>query len=131
MDTPPRQVASPIVMDDALAALEGNLPLLNTVVQLVLDQSAIDMADIRSDVAANNSTALAASTHRLKGSLGAIAALPAHQACSALNTLARSGAAAAYAMGLTHLEQELDRLLPCLQAWLVHNKNQGPEHEKS
>lgn len=132
MFTPsPVLAPTPINIDHTLAALGGSAELLTTVVQLVLDQSAADMVAIRSDVAANNSTALAASSHRLKGSLGAIAALPAHQACSALNTLARSGAAAAYAIALTHLEQELDRLLPCLQAWLEPNKNQRTEHEKS
>jgi HPt (histidine-containing phosphotransfer) domain-containing protein len=110
-------------MEDALAALGGNAQLLNTVVQMVLDQSNVDMAAIRSDVAANRAVALAASSHRLKGSLGAIAAEPAHQACSALNTLARNGAADSYEMGLAHLEEELGRLLPCLQTWLAHNKN--------
>ncbi len=118
-------------MVHALAALGGNAQLLATVVQLVIDQSDVDMATIRSDVAAKNTAALAASSHRLKGSLGAIAAEPAHQACSALNKLARTGAAAGYAMGLAHLEAEIDRLLPTLQSWLVHNKTQGIEDEKS
>ena len=106
-------------MTQALAALGGNAELLATVAQMVIDQSDVDMAAIRSDVAAKNSTALAASSHRLKGSLGAIAAQPAHQACSALNTLARTGETAAYAVALSHLEDELGRLLPCLQNWLA------------
>ncbi len=97
----------------------GNAQLLTTVVQMVINQSGPDMAAIRSDAAANNSTALAASSHRLKGSLGAIAAQPAFQACSALNKLARAGEAAAYAIALSHLEEELGRLLPCLQTWLA------------
>jgi HPt (histidine-containing phosphotransfer) domain-containing protein len=66
---------------------------------------------------------LAASSHRLKGSLSAIAAQPAFQACSALNKLARAGETASYAIALAHLEEELGRLLPCLQTWLIHNKN--------
>jgi HPt (histidine-containing phosphotransfer) domain-containing protein len=109
----------PIIIDDALAALEGNLPLLKTVVQMVINQTGADMAAIRSEAAGNNSTALAASSHRLKGSLGAIAAQPAYQACSALNKLARAGATDAYATGLTDLEYELGRLIPCLRAWLT------------
>ena len=117
----PYQTSPPIIIADALAALEGNLPLLRTVVQMVIDQSGVDMAAIRSDAAANNSTALAASSHRLKGSLGAIAAIPSHQACSALNTLARIGAADSYAMALAYLEQELGRLLPFLKAWLAES----------
>ena len=117
----PYQTSPPIIIADALAALEGNLPLLKTVVQMVIDQSGADMAAIRSDVAAKNSTALAASSHRLKGSLGAIAAQPASQACWALNKLARIGAADSYAMALAHLEQELDLLLPFLKAWLAES----------
>lgn len=119
-----RQVPPPIIIEDALAVLEGNAQLLATVVQMVLDQAAVDVAAIRSDVAGANSTALAASSHTFKGSLGAIGAWPAHQACSALNTLARSGRTAMYATGLANLEVELARLLPCLQAWLAgQNKN--------
>ena len=119
--SPARQVSPPFVIQDALAALEGNLPLLKTVVQMVIDQSGVDLAAIRTDAAAANSTALAASSHRLKGSLGAIAAQPAFQACSALNKLARIGAADSYAMALAHLEQELGRLLPFLEAWLAES----------
>lgn len=112
----------PINMEQALAAMQGDAQLLTTVVQMVVDQSGVDMLAIRNDVAANNSTALAASSHRLKGSLGAITAHHAYQACSALNKLARSGAADWYGMGLNQLEAQIDRLLPSLQAWLEHNK---------
>ena len=110
-------------MESALAAIGGCTQLLTTVVQMVLDQSVADMAAIRNDAGAANSAALASSTHRLKGSLGTIAAAPAFQACSALNKLARAGEAAAYPMALSHLEDELGRLLPCLHTWLIHNKN--------
>ena len=127
----PNQMPPPVIIDDALAALEGNLPLLKTVVQMVINQSAADMVAIRSDAAANSSTALAASSHRLKGSLGAIAAMTAYQACSALNRLARIDATESYAMGLAHLEEELGRLLPFLKAWLEPQESQGMEHEKS
>ena len=116
---PPRQIPPPFIIEDALAGLEGNLPLLKTLVQMVIDQSTSDMAAIRSGVAASNSMALAAAAHRLKGSLGAIAAMSAYQACSALNSLARAGAKDSYAIGMTHLEEELGRLLPNLQAWLA------------
>jgi HPt (histidine-containing phosphotransfer) domain-containing protein len=116
---PPRQIPPPFIIEDALAGLEGNLPLLKTVVQMVIDQSAADMAAIRSDAAANNSTALVASSHRLKGSLGAVAAMSAYQACSGLNRLARIDATESYAMGLAHLEEELGQLLPFLKAWLA------------
>jgi HPt (histidine-containing phosphotransfer) domain-containing protein len=128
---PPRPEPTPINMEQALAALQGNAQLLTTVVQLVIDQSGVDMAVIRSDVAAKNASALAASSHRLKGSLGAIAAVPAYQACSALNKLARTGCATAYAVCLNHLEEEIDRLLPTLQSWLDQNKYQGNEDGKS
>ncbi len=110
-------------MESALAAIGGCTQLLTTVVQMVLDQTGVDMAAIRSDAAANNSTALAASSHRLKGSLGAIAAMSAYQACAALNRLARIDATESFAIALSHLEDELSQLLPCLHTWLIHNKN--------
>jgi hypothetical protein len=42
--TPTSQGQPAIIIDDALAALEGNLALLRTVVQMVIDQSGVDLA---------------------------------------------------------------------------------------
>jgi HPt (histidine-containing phosphotransfer) domain-containing protein len=118
LTSPAHPLTPAIVFDQALAALEGHLGLFAKVAQLLLDQIELDMPAIRTEVASQNTALLASSSHRLKGSLGAIAALPAWQACTALNDLARAGRVDSYALGLTHLEHELDRLSPCLRGWL-------------
>jgi HPt (histidine-containing phosphotransfer) domain-containing protein len=110
----------PIVIDDALAALNDDLQLFKTISRMVLRQIEDDMADIRSHVAANSSE-LSASSHRLKGSLGAIAAVPAHRACSTLNRLARCASIDSYGSGLAELEQEVARLRTFLHNWLAAN----------
>jgi HPt (histidine-containing phosphotransfer) domain-containing protein len=63
---------------------------------MLLDQMDTELMAIQSEVAASSSSGLAASSHRLKGSLGTIAAVPAYLACSALNQSARSGVSASY-----------------------------------
>lgn len=121
----------PIVIDHALATVNNDLPLFKTVVQLVLDQIGAEMPVMRADVALKNSAALAASSHRLKGSLGAISALPAHQACCELNRLARIGAVDSYVPGLARTEQEINRLIAYLRTWLAGDDNEGLDHAES
>jgi len=110
-------------MADALSALNGDLQLLAKVFQMVLNQTDVDLQAIRVDIAAKNTAALCESSHRLKGSLGAIAAMPAYQACTLLNKAARSGAVETYAIRLLQLEHELNRLCPDLRAWLADNRD--------
>lgn len=110
---------APIEFEHALKALEGNVKLLSKVAQLLLSQIDVDLPAIRVDVAARDSPALADSSHRLKGSLGAVAAKPAYLSCTALNKSARCDAIASYGPELALLEHELARLRPCLQAWLI------------
>ena len=119
--TSPITEMPPIVVDHALAALNDDLQLFKTITKMVLRQIEDDMADIRGHVATHSSTALSASSHRLKGSLGTIVAAPAHQACSTLNRLARSASIDSYASGLAQLEQEIARLRSFLRDWLATN----------
>ena len=111
----------PVQFEQALAALDGDAPLLVEVVKMLLVQMDVDLNSIRADVAVKNSTALAQSSHRLKGSLGAITAAPAFLACADLNPAARISSTQSYASGLTLLEHELSRLRSSLQAWLTEH----------
>jgi len=111
----------PINFDHALKAAFGNAKLLTKVVGLLLKQMDVDLPAIRAGVAARDSPALASSSHRLKGSLGAVEAKPAYLSCTALNTSARSDALESYEPELALLEHELARLRPCLQAWLIEH----------
>ncbi len=113
---------APIDFERSLKGLEGDCKLLEVVAQMLLEQIKVDLTAIQSDVAASNSCSLADSSHHLKGSLGAIAAMPAHSACAALNQSARSGAIASYLPELARLEHELTRLQQCLQAWLIEQE---------
>lgn len=118
-DLPASTEQAPINFDHALKAALGNAKLLSKVVGLLLKQMDVDLPAIRAGVAARDSPALANSSHRLKGSLGAIAANPAYLCCTALNQSARSVVIASYEPELALLEHELARLRPCLQAWLI------------
>jgi HPt (histidine-containing phosphotransfer) domain-containing protein len=109
----------PIDFENALKALEGNAGVLEKIAQLLLSQIDVDLVAIQIDVAAEDSAALADSSHRLKGSLGVITAVPAYLACTALNKSARGGAFESYGPELARLEHEISRLRPFLQAWLI------------
>jgi len=123
-DIPASIERPPIVFEYSLAALEGFLPLLVRLVETMIDEIDVDIETIRADVQANDATSLSASIHRLMGSLGAISAIPSFDACIALNNLACSRSAQSYAHELRNLEQELNRLQPCLRIWLANEKNQ-------
>ena len=112
-------VQHPLILEDTLAALNGDEVLLKTLVHMVLHQIAEEMPVIRSSVALRNTNSLKAASHRLKGVLGAIAATPAYEACTALNRAARIGVVESYAPSLAVLEVEIDRLFPCLSIWLA------------
>ena len=109
----------PISHAQALVTLNDDLTLFKTMAKLVLHQIADEMPDLRGHVATQSSSEISASSLRLKGSLCAIAAMPAQQACSVLNRLARIGAVDSYASGFAHLEQEINRLLPHLRGGLA------------
>lgn len=128
MNTPPAYAdLPPFVLADALNTLESNWQLLTTLVPMVLNQIDADLPAIQAHVMAKNAIALGESAHRLKGSLGAIAARPAYSACSDLNQAARNGDFESCTSGLRHLEREIDRLRVCLQAWLVDNGKTSTE----
>ncbi len=121
-------VELPVIIEHAVSALNDDLHLFRTMAKLVLDQIADEMPDLRAHAADQESAGLFASLHRLKGSLGAISAMPSYQACSALNSLARVDAAESFAMGLGQLEKEIGRLRPFLSAWLAKNEREEYEH---
>lgn len=107
---------------DGLIAMEGNPELLVKVTRLLLKQLDADLPLIRGYVQANESLALKDRSHRLKGSLSAIAAMPAFAACAALNALANEAQTSCYADGLALLESEVLRLRPHLNQFLSTQK---------
>ncbi len=122
-----RPEPAPIDFAQALTTLEGSLTLLIQLVPMVLEQIDIDLPVIRTHVMARNTDALRAASHRLKGSLGAIAAVPAYEACADLQKAARMADYDAYASVLCQLEREIGRLRPCLCTWLADKQNNSLE----
>lgn len=100
--------------DEALVAMDGNSDLLVKVAGLLIKQLDADLPLIRQYVQAKESVPLQNRSHRLKGSLSAIAATPAFTACNALNELAAQTQTQGYADGLERLEAEVARLRPHL-----------------
>ena len=95
-------------------AMDGNPELLVRVVRLLLKQLDADLPLIRQYVQAQETQLLKDRSHRLKGSLSAVAATPAFAACAALNDLATKAQTQGYPGGLDRLEYEVARLRPHL-----------------
>lgn len=100
--------------EDALVAMDGNPELLVRVARLLLKQLDADLPLIRQYVHAKETQPLKDRSHRLKGSLSAIAATPAAAACAALNDLAAEEQTQCFADGFERLESEVARLRPYL-----------------
>jgi HPt (histidine-containing phosphotransfer) domain-containing protein len=117
MKNNPFEVADPVPpwrVDEALIAMDGNPELLVKVARLLLKQFDADLPLIRRYAQAKETIPLKDRSHRLKGSLSAIAAAPAFDACAALNDLAVEAQTQCYVDGLERLEFEVSRLLPYL-----------------
>ena len=95
-------------------AMDGNPELLVRVARLLLKQLDADLPLIRQYVQARETQLLKDRSHRLKGSLSAVAATPAFAACAALNDLATAVQTQCYPDGLDRLEFEVARLRPYL-----------------
>lgn len=94
--------------------MDGNPELLVKVARLLHKQLDADLPLIRRYVQDKNSLLLKDRSHRLKGSLSAIAATPAFDACAALNDLASEAQTQCFVDGLERLEFEVTRLQPYL-----------------
>ena len=114
--------APPWHWEEALIAMDGNPDLLVKVAGLLLKQMDADLPLIRRYVQAKETIPLKDRSHRLKGSLSAIAAAPAFDACAALNDLAVEAQTQCYADGLDRLEFEVSRLLPYLNQLISNQK---------
>lgn len=110
--------SSPVEFQSALALFQNDYAFLARILKLLLTQVDTDLPTIQRAVTLKDSQALAEVTHRLKGSLSAVCALPSFATCTALHQSARHGSVESYALELRSLEHELARLKPCVEAWL-------------
>ena len=112
----------PLEFQGALELFQHDYEFLERIFKLLLAQVDTDLPTIQEAVTLRDSQVLAEVTHRLKGSLGSVCAQPSFATCTALNRSARHGSVESYAPELRSLEHELDRLKPCLEAWLTERE---------
>jgi HPt (histidine-containing phosphotransfer) domain-containing protein len=111
--------SSPVEFQSALELFQNDAGFLERILKLLLAQALTDLPTIQEAVTLGDSQALAEVTHRLKGSLSAVCAVPSFAICTALHKSAHHGSIESYVPQLRSLERELARLKPCIEAWLA------------
>jgi PAS domain S-box-containing protein len=110
------QASAGEVLDTAavLARVDGDLELLQYIVELFLEELPKLMGEIRDAVARHDSEALERAAHTLKGSVGNFHANAVVGAAQHLETIAREGDLRGAREALAVLEREAERLKPAL-----------------
>lgn len=102
---------------DALLEQAGGDPeLVLRLIELFSEDRAETLDAIQEGMATSDAKRVERAAHRLKGSLGTLAARAAHAAALHLETIGRSGSLADAADAWVRLQSELDRLQPALEA---------------
>jgi CheY-like chemotaxis protein/HPt (histidine-containing phosphotransfer) domain-containing protein len=122
VDTRPQPAIAPVAspcrtldLDAALKFVDGDMELLKTMASMVIQQIGEDLPVIRRLAESRDAASLKDTAHRLKGSLATVGAMAAHQACQALEILAKESRIDAFDEGLHQLEQALGLSLGELQ----------------
>jgi HPt (histidine-containing phosphotransfer) domain-containing protein len=102
-------------LNDALARVDHDRELLQTLAALFVEQGPKDFAAIQAAMAVQDPVALARSAHRLKGALLQFCAPAALAATRELEALGKAGNLEAAEEVCARLETELHRLLTALQ----------------
>ncbi|HJV88213.1 MAG TPA: response regulator, partial [Noviherbaspirillum sp.] len=102
-------------LDEALATVDGDAVHLQMLARLVLEQIDTDLPAIRHLASGQDAQGLKDMAHRLKSSLGCIAAYAAHAACVALETQAKAPSPQDFSAACEHLADEAARLSPVLR----------------
>jgi len=97
-----------------LARFEGNLELLQELVDLFLGESQQLMLEIRESVISRDSQLLALAAHRLKGSVGNFSDKEAYEAALRLEIMGQDGDLQHAEEAMAELEQAMERLTPAL-----------------
>jgi PAS domain S-box-containing protein len=113
---PVEQTSAGEMLDTAavLARVDGDLELLQYIVELFLEELPKLMGEIRDAVARHDSEALERAAHTLKGSVGNFHANAVVGAAQHLETIAREGDLSGAREALAVLEHETERLKPAL-----------------
>ncbi|HJV82010.1 response regulator [Noviherbaspirillum sp.] len=102
-------------LDEALATVDGDATHLRMLARLVLEQIDTDLPAIRQLASDQDAVGMKDMAHRLKSSLGSIAAYAAHSTCVALETEAKGAPPHDFAAACQRMEEEAARLSPVLR----------------
>ncbi|MBI1840714.1 MAG: Hpt domain-containing protein [Verrucomicrobia bacterium] len=101
----------------ALERMDGDVPLLEEVIDIFLDDYANSIAELRQAAASRDQAALQRAAHTLKGAVGNFVAHRATEAALSVETLAKAGQLD-LAISLTpRLEDEVARLAAALKQY--------------
>jgi HPt (histidine-containing phosphotransfer) domain-containing protein len=95
---------------------EGDLDLLQEVIELFLRDCPIRLGEMRDAIASGDSATLLRAAHSVKGSAAIFSATAAVDAALRLENLARDGDLSQAQDAFVAVERELDRLTPALKA---------------
>jgi two-component system sensor histidine kinase/response regulator len=107
----------PIDWPAALERLQGDRELLNQLVEVIRQEGPKLLDDVRQAVERGDAAALKLAAHTMKGSLSNFAAPAAADAARRLEVMAKQGDLSEAAAALAHLEREMERFMPELDAW--------------
>ncbi|MCH8062545.1 MAG: response regulator [Chloroflexi bacterium] len=102
--------------DSALDQLEGDEELLGQMVGLILEDCPKFMEDIRAAIARGDAEVLQRTSHTLKGAVGNLQAHAVYEAALRLEMIGRSADLSGAEEALGKLNEEMNRLLPALEA---------------
>ena len=100
----------------ALGRVDGDRALLKEIVQLFLEDTPSQLADLRHAVVRGDGTALEHAAHALKGAISNFGAKAATDSLLALELMGRAGDLARAETAISALEQQIQLLLPALAA---------------
>jgi HPt (histidine-containing phosphotransfer) domain-containing protein len=102
--------SGPFDRDELLARVGGDEELLQEVIELFLDEVPGQLSDIRESIASGSADTLGSAVHRLKGSLGNLAADDSYRAAKRLEEIARDEALGGAEVALGDLESSVASL---------------------
>jgi HPt (histidine-containing phosphotransfer) domain-containing protein len=105
-------------LDDALARVDDDRELFQTMAEIFIEQVPKDLADTQAALDAQDAAALARCAHRLKGALLQFCASSAFEAARELEEIGQRGHLARAVAVCATLETELVRLLAALRELL-------------
>lgn len=105
-------------LEEALARIDQDEELFQTLAELFLEQAPQDFAATTAALESGDGQALARAAHRLKGALVQFAAPRVFEATRELESLGKAGSLEAAALVCERVNQELQALLGALRTYL-------------